>query len=264
MGCGARHRRPRRPGADRDHRGARLQHRDQGNALRAAQSRASASRRHCGRVLWPRLLEVGSSNTPDFAALLERAGGDAGGGIDASYLKTIDADVPRTDIDEDAFRDADGAGAARAAALLLAHCARDGGDGYFQGMNDLAAVVLHAVNATAGDDAAVAAAFGVFEGVLADTRANWARRPRGRARAGAAGAAGAAGGGPETGEEARGDRRDARRRRQGPAVALPRCRQRAGRGRAAASSRARAACRRRGRTAGRGRGATSGCRASCT
>ena len=61
-------------------------------------------------VLWPRLLDVGSSNTPDFAALLERAGGDAGGGIDASYLKTIDADVPRTDRDEDAFRDADGAG----------------------------------------------------------------------------------------------------------------------------------------------------------
>ena len=56
-------------------------------------------------MLWPRLLDVGSSNTPDFAALLERAGGDAGGGIDASYLKTIDADVPRTDRDEDAFRD---------------------------------------------------------------------------------------------------------------------------------------------------------------
>ena len=125
-------------------------------------------------VLWPRLLDVGSSNTPDFAALLERAGGDAGGGIDASYLKTIDADVPRTDRDEDAFRDADGAGLRALRRLLLAHCARDGGDGYFQGMNDLAAVVLHAVNATAGDAAAVASAFGVFEGVLADTRANWA------------------------------------------------------------------------------------------
>ena len=125
-------------------------------------------------VLWPRLLDVGSSNTPDFAALLERAGGDAGGGIDTSYLKTIDADVPRTDRDEDAFRDADGAGLRALRRLLLAHCARDGGDGYFQGMNDLAAVVLHAVNATAGTDAAVAAAFGVFEGVLADTRANWA------------------------------------------------------------------------------------------
>ena len=101
-------------------------------------------------VLWPRLLDVGSSNTPDFAALLERAGGDAGGGIDASYLKTIDADVPRTDRDEDAFRDADGAGLRALRRLLLAHCARDGGDGYFQGMNDLAAVVLHAVDATAG------------------------------------------------------------------------------------------------------------------
>ena len=77
-----------------------------------------------------------------FEELLHRA--EAEGAVERQDVTVIDSDVPRTDRELPRWHDE--AALAPLRAMLLAHCVhRAGGStarGYYQGMNDLAAVVL--------------------------------------------------------------------------------------------------------------------------
>ena len=70
----------------------------------------------------------------DFASLIARASE-----VSASLVATIDADVPRTENLKPSER-------AALRSLLIAHCVLEPKWGYFQGMNDIARVVLSATN----------------------------------------------------------------------------------------------------------------------
>ena len=132
-------------------------------------------------ALWPPLLKLvpwpssistdaldGAALDAEYSALRERAPGT----VDASLVRTIEADVPRTDstlsrAQLSALHD-----------LLLAHCVLQPTWGYFQGMNDICRVVLsaHDASAAGGDAPAprLGTAFFLLRGVLAHSSDNWA------------------------------------------------------------------------------------------
>jgi hypothetical protein len=72
-----------------------------------------------------------------FEELLHRA--EAEGALERQDVTVIDSDVPRTDRELPRWHDE--AALAPLRAMLLAHCVNRAG-GYYQGMNDLAAVML--------------------------------------------------------------------------------------------------------------------------
>ena len=86
--------------------------------------------------------------------------------VDASLIRTIDADIPRTDMS--------GERRVSLRALLLAHCVLEPAWGYFQGMNEVGCVLLEACEG-GGGMGGLGRKFWLFRGVLAHSSENWAR-----------------------------------------------------------------------------------------
>ena len=118
-------------------------------------------------TVWPVLLGLdadgATSREEKFATLLDQAGTS----VDKSLVTTIDADVPRTeDLTAEQQR--------MLRELLLAHCVLQPVWGYFQGMHDMASVVLHACeNMERGSESVASRAFWLLRGVLLHCAENW-------------------------------------------------------------------------------------------
>lgn len=97
--------------------------------------------------------------------------GDCPHGVVREYHRIIEVDVPRTDRDLDRWKPAEALHPLRR--MLLTHCAAEGSVGYYQGHNDLAAVVLFAV----GDDEADA--YFCFRQLVARLAINFEEEQRG-------------------------------------------------------------------------------------
>ena len=133
-------------------------------------------------VLWPSLLGLVTPAVRSAQGMDDEASGRAReeelsalvaqvDRVDQSLVRTIDADVPRTDDLSDEQR-------SLLRSLLLAHCVHQPAWGYFQGMNDMASVVIRACESMRDDNAAVcetvaSRAFWILRGVLAHCAENW-------------------------------------------------------------------------------------------
>ena len=138
------------------------------SAIASSHGLAASIRQHC----WPRLLgvcpwsandaQVRQSNEVEFSELLLSA--RRRDSIDPGQARVVEVDVPRTDRSLPAWRD--NSSLQPLHDLLIAHLAHAPHPGYYQGMNDVAAVLLHSL----GD---LPLAFWCFEGFLRSTSANW-------------------------------------------------------------------------------------------
>ena len=95
----------------------------------------------------------------EYAELCERTES-----VDASLVRTIDADVPRTPLEDDESR-------RLLRQMLLAHCVLERSWGYFQGMADVGQV---AIKVAREGGASEGGAFRLLRGLLLNTADNWA------------------------------------------------------------------------------------------
>ena len=106
--------------------------------LRLAKSIVGCTSGDTRRALWQKLLAPDILDDAEQKIEFERLEA-AVDSVDAEQLKIINNDVPRTDRDLDEWRDPSALKPLRR--ILVAHLARSPDIGYFQGMNDIAAII---------------------------------------------------------------------------------------------------------------------------